>query len=209
MKDISELSVQLDKYAEYTSKVFQEYLTTYTSIESENGIEAAENNRSTIQDITLTEVVKMLDMLKASKDVYKEATCEQIYKLAVKVIRLKDDNIKLVRCLNMLNEQNNLLRNYLDHAYEILKEQDDIINGYQAVIKDNVDVISAHYGIIFSKKEGQDNPNFKGMTDEMLRQLWEVCEGNINKIKKELKNVYGLSYSWQAIDKRARNIGLK
>lgn len=209
MKNLSELSIQLDKYVEYTSNVFEGYLKNYTYIESENGIEAAENNKTTMQAITLKEVSDILDMLKASKDLYKEETCEKIYQLADEVIKLKDDNIKLVRGLNTLNKQNRILKNYLDKAFSLLKEQDGMINGYQDMIKDNMNVILAHYGIKYSQKEKQDNPNFKGMTDEILRQLWEVCEGNINKIKKELKNVYGLSYSWQAIDKRARNIGLK
>jgi len=144
---------------------------------------------------------EMIDMKNKYKKIMNK-TSENMWKAAMLIVNLENEKQKLREEIKQRDVMLLELVKYTDTLSIFVDVHSEILQNCEGLI-------AAHQGIIFSKKEGQDNPNFKGMTDDMLRQLWEVCEGNINKIKKELKNVYGLSYSWQAIDKRARSIGLK
>lgn len=87
----------------------------------------------------------------------------------------------------------------------------DIVNDYKRyndIISEYKNVLATAEKIKYNNK-GENSLQFKGLTDDILLQVYMNSNKNVSKTARILKSQYNLDYSWSGINKRLKQLNIK
>lgn len=149
------------------------------------------------------DIKNSLDSIVEKLDKNKNIASDDIIKGLIKVIEIQDS--KLENLSNRIIGLSNKLDTYKDNMNLMMDAYRDYIES--SIKTEAVKYIIKHNG---EDLDGKTIPHIgrkKKVSDELLKQLWNSEGGNINKIRKVLKDNNNIDISWQALKNRYRALG--
>lgn len=149
------------------------------------------------------DIKNSLDNIVDKLDKNKNIASDDIIKGLIKVIEIQDS--KLENLSNRIIDLSNKLDTYKDNMNLMIDFYRDYMES--SIKTEAVKYIIKHNG---EDLDGKTIPHIgrkKKVSDELLKQLWNSEGGNINKIRKVLKDNNNIDISWQGLKNRYRALG--